>query len=93
MPDAEMSDSEALAHGALVSGVPGTGHDALCQERRPVDLAALLRAAGVKTAHRVDPENREPTHAALEAGIAYPGLAAVVLQHSCPRALDKRDKL
>ena len=70
---------------------PGTGHDARGRQRHPVDLIALLTAAGVENVHPVDPEDRRATRAALEAAITHRGLAAVVVQRPCPRAMEQRD--
>jgi indolepyruvate ferredoxin oxidoreductase alpha subunit len=64
---------------------PATGHDAQGQLRQALDLAALIRAAGVDNVHIVDPEDTQATRAALEAGVAYEGLAVVIARKVCPR--------
>ena len=64
---------------------PGTGHDARGKPRLPVDLAALVRAAGVKLVRVVDPEDRRATEAALEEALTAGGLSAVIAQRACPK--------
>ena len=64
---------------------PGTAHDARGKPRPPVDLAALVRAAGVETVRVVDPEERQDTETALEAALASGKLAAVIAQRACPK--------
>ncbi len=64
---------------------PATGRDAQGRPRRPVDLVALIRAAGVKYVRVVDPDETEATQAALETGLAFDGVSVVVVQKACPR--------
>ena len=64
---------------------PGTGHDARGKARLPVDLAALVRAAGVASVRVVDPEDRQETEAALEEALMTGGPAAVIAQRACPK--------
>jgi indolepyruvate ferredoxin oxidoreductase, alpha subunit len=64
---------------------PATPHDARGRSRRPLDLAALIRATGVESVQVVDPHDRESTERALETGLASAGLAVVVVRHPCPR--------
>jgi indolepyruvate ferredoxin oxidoreductase alpha subunit len=64
---------------------PGTAHDARGKPRPPVDLAVLVRAAGVEMVRVVDPEDRGGTESALEEGLASGKLAAVIAQRACPK--------
>jgi len=64
---------------------PATGYDARGRQRRPVDLAALVRASGVRDVRVVDPEDRQATTAAFEAGITSGQLSAVIVERACPR--------
>ncbi len=64
---------------------PGTAHDAQGQPRRPVDLPRLIEAAGADMVRVVDPEDREATEAAFEAGLASTKLAVVIASRACPR--------
>jgi indolepyruvate ferredoxin oxidoreductase alpha subunit len=64
---------------------PGTAHDARGRPRPPVDLAALVRAAGVEMVRVVDPDDRQATETALEEGLASGRLAAVITEQACPR--------
>jgi indolepyruvate ferredoxin oxidoreductase alpha subunit len=64
---------------------PGTAHDARGRARPPVDLAALVRAAGVELVRVVDPEDRRATEAALEEALASGKLATVIAQRACPK--------
>ncbi len=64
---------------------PGTAHDARGQARQPLDLARLIAAAGADTVRVVDPEDREATEAAFEAGMASGKLAVVIASKACPR--------
>lgn len=66
---------------------PATGHDAQGRPRRAVDLAALIRAAGVDDVRVVDPADRQATQAAIEAGVAAEGLTVVISRKACPRWL------
>jgi indolepyruvate ferredoxin oxidoreductase alpha subunit len=63
---------------------PGTGRDARGRPRQPVDLLALVRAAGVEHACVVDPTDTPATAKALEAGLAAPGVAVVIARLPCP---------
>lgn len=63
---------------------PGTAHDALGKPRPPVDLAALVQAAGVETVCVVDPDDRQATEAAFDAALASGKLAAVIAHRACP---------
>jgi indolepyruvate ferredoxin oxidoreductase alpha subunit len=64
---------------------PGTTFDAQGRMRKPVDLAALIRAAGVDTVRIVDPADAQSTCAALEEGLTSERLAVVIARHPCPR--------
>jgi indolepyruvate ferredoxin oxidoreductase alpha subunit len=67
---------------------PATGHDARGGPRRPVDLVALMRAAGVTSVRIVDPDDDEILQAAFEEGLARRQLAAVIVRQACPRWSD-----
>jgi indolepyruvate ferredoxin oxidoreductase alpha subunit len=64
---------------------PATGHDARGGPRRPVDLVALVHAAGVASVRIVDPEDREVLEAAFEEGLAQRQLAVVIVRQACPQ--------
>ncbi len=63
---------------------PATAHDAQGKPRKPVDLIALIRATGAASVRVVDPEQRQPTQAAIEEGLAAGGVAVVVAKRACP---------
>lgn len=63
---------------------PATDRDAHGLPRPPVDLAALVRAAGVDDVCVIDPEDSETTRAAFEDGICAEGLSVVIAQRACP---------
>lgn len=63
---------------------PGSAHDAQGRPRRPVDLAALVRAAGVEQVTVLDPIDREALEAALERGLTSPGVSVIIARHPCP---------
>jgi indolepyruvate ferredoxin oxidoreductase alpha subunit len=64
---------------------PATDRDARGRTRRPVDLDALIRAAGADAVQTVDPEDTPATEAALEDGLAIEGVAVVITRRACPR--------
>ena len=64
---------------------PAAAHDALGRPRRPVDMAALVEAAGVDLVRVVDPQDARATQAALEEGLKAPGVAVVIAERACPR--------
>jgi indolepyruvate ferredoxin oxidoreductase alpha subunit len=64
---------------------PATTHDARGNSRKPVDLVALIQAAGVDLLRVVDPKDTSATRAALEEGLTSGRLAVVVVQRACPR--------
>jgi indolepyruvate ferredoxin oxidoreductase alpha subunit len=64
---------------------PGTAHDARGKPRSPVDLAALVRAAGIDMVCVVDPDDRQATEAALEAALTPGALAVVIAHRACPK--------
>jgi len=76
------NDTTALSGG---QPHPATAHDIRGQPRKPVDLAALVRATGVERVTVVDPLHKEATEAALAAGIRGGGLSVVIVQRPCPR--------
>ena len=63
---------------------PATARDAQGHPRTPVDLSALVKAAGVDRVHTVDPNNYQATEAALENALASNRLAVVIAQRACP---------
>jgi indolepyruvate ferredoxin oxidoreductase alpha subunit len=64
---------------------PATGHDARGGPRRPVDLVALVRAAGVASVRVIDPEEREVLEAALEQALEQRQLSVVIVRKACPQ--------
>ena len=64
---------------------PATGHGARGGPRRPVDLVALVRAAGVGPVRVVDPDRQEALEAAFEEALDQPLLAVVIVRKACPR--------
>jgi indolepyruvate ferredoxin oxidoreductase alpha subunit len=72
---------------AAISG--GQPHAAVSRDlsgkrRVPVDLAALIHAAGVEHVRVVDPVNLSATRQAYEAGLSEPGISVVIIQRPCP---------
>jgi indolepyruvate ferredoxin oxidoreductase alpha subunit len=51
---------------------------------KPIDLAALVRAAGVKHVRIVDPEDAGNTKSAYEEGLQNPGVSVVIVDKPCP---------
>jgi indolepyruvate ferredoxin oxidoreductase alpha subunit len=80
------NDTTALSGG---QPHPATSHDVRGRPRRPVDLVALLRAAGADSIRVIDPEDTEAAQAAFEAGVTSEQLAVVVVQRACPTFEDK----
>jgi indolepyruvate ferredoxin oxidoreductase alpha subunit len=64
---------------------PATAHDARGQARKPVNLAALIRAAGADSVRIVEPTDATDTQAAFEQGLATGGVAVVIVEQPCPR--------
>ena len=64
---------------------PATGHSARGRPRRPVDLAALVRAAAVASVRVVDPEERENLEAAFAQALEQRKLSVVIVRRACPR--------
>jgi len=64
---------------------PASGRDVHGRPRSPVDLAALVAAAGALLVRVVDPEDEPATEAALEEGLAAGGVAVVIARRPCPR--------
>jgi indolepyruvate ferredoxin oxidoreductase alpha subunit len=64
---------------------PATGHDARGRPRRPVDLVALIRAAGAQWVRMVDPLEAGALESALETGLLSERLAVVIVRRACPR--------
>lgn len=64
---------------------PATGHGARGGPRRPVDLVALARAAGVGSVRVVDPDRQEMLEAAFQEALDTHRLAVVIVRKACPR--------
>jgi len=76
------NDTTALSGG---QPHPATGYDLQGRLRRPVDLAALVLAAGANTVRIVDPEDRPSTQAAFEEALASERVSVLIARHPCPR--------
>jgi indolepyruvate ferredoxin oxidoreductase alpha subunit len=63
---------------------PGTARDAQGHPRTPVELAALVEAAGVDVIHTVDPLDHQAIETALEEALAANKLSVVIAQRACP---------
>jgi indolepyruvate ferredoxin oxidoreductase alpha subunit len=63
---------------------PGTAHDAQGRPRQPIDLAALVRAAGANPVRVIDAMDSVSMQIALEEGLHSPGLAVVIAERACP---------
>jgi indolepyruvate ferredoxin oxidoreductase alpha subunit len=63
---------------------PATAHDARGHARQPVDLAALIGAAGVGRIRIVDPVDTSATQASLEEALAAQGVSVVIARRPCP---------
>jgi indolepyruvate ferredoxin oxidoreductase, alpha subunit len=74
------------ATAAISGGQPhaARSHDLRGKPRKPVDLIAMLHAAGVENVTVVDPVNIPATRQAYQAGLASPGVSVVVIRHPCP---------
>jgi indolepyruvate ferredoxin oxidoreductase alpha subunit len=64
---------------------PATGHNAEGLPRPAVDLAALIRAAGVNLVRIVDPQDTAATQAAFDEGLDSGQLAVMISQRACPK--------
>lgn len=64
---------------------PGTSYDARGRPRRPVDLAALVQAAGPDLVRMIDPEDRDLAESTFEEALALDGLAVVISRRACPQ--------
>ncbi|MEJ2208908.1 MAG: thiamine pyrophosphate-dependent enzyme [Anaerolineae bacterium] len=64
---------------------PATGHSARGGPRRPVDLVALVRAAGVGSVRVVDPDRQDVLEAAFEKALQWQQLSVVIVRQACPR--------
>jgi len=64
---------------------PASQTDARGRPRRAVDLAALVRAAGVDLVRVVDLDRGEDTRAAINTAMSYKGVAVVIVRGRCPR--------
>lgn len=62
---------------------PGTVHDLQGRSRRPADLTALARAAGVEQVRTVDPFDLQATEKAYEEALLAPGVSLVVVKSPC----------
>ena len=64
---------------------PATGYDARGRPRRPVDLVALVRAAGVASVRVVDPDQPQALRAAFDEALDGQRLAVVIVRKACPQ--------
>jgi indolepyruvate ferredoxin oxidoreductase alpha subunit len=76
------NDTTALSGG---QPHPATAYDIQGHPRKPIDLVALVQAAGADQVRVVDPEDAKATHFALQEGLAAHGLFVIIAQHTCPR--------
>ncbi len=65
---------------------PASGYDVQGHPRPAVDLAALVRAAGVDTVRVVDAFDAGAVRSALEEGLAAEDVAVVIAKGDCPYA-------
>jgi indolepyruvate ferredoxin oxidoreductase alpha subunit len=63
---------------------PATGRDARGKPRQPVDLVALVRAAGIASVCLVDPDDRDVLEVAFEEALAQRLPAVVIVRKACP---------
>jgi indolepyruvate ferredoxin oxidoreductase alpha subunit len=63
---------------------PASSFSAQGQARKPVDLAALARAAGVENVQVVDPLDAELTESAFDEGVLSEKPAVVIVDRPCP---------
>jgi indolepyruvate ferredoxin oxidoreductase alpha subunit len=71
----------AISGGQPHAAVP---RDLSGKRRIPVDLAALIHAAGVENVRIVDPVDLSATRQAYEAALSDPGISAVIIRRPCP---------
>jgi indolepyruvate ferredoxin oxidoreductase, alpha subunit len=64
---------------------PASARDAAGRARRAVDLASLVRAAGVEHVTVLGAEDGSMLQAAFERGLASGQLAVIIVQEPCPR--------
>ena len=72
---------------AAISG--GQPHAAVRRDlhgnpRKPVDLVAMLAAAGVERIQIVDPQDTRATRLAYEEGLSADGVSVVIIRRPCP---------
>lgn len=74
------------ATAAISGGQPHAAvrKDLRGQPRKPVDLLALIHAAGVEDVRVVDPVNIQTTRIAFEEGLSAKGISVVVIRRPCP---------
>jgi indolepyruvate ferredoxin oxidoreductase alpha subunit len=63
-----------------------SGYDIRGRQRRPLDLAALVRAAGAAQVRVIDPQDERATRMAFEEAMGGDGLAVVIATRACPRS-------
>jgi indolepyruvate ferredoxin oxidoreductase alpha subunit len=63
---------------------PASAFSAQGSPRKPVDLAALARAAGVESVQVVDPLDTRLTESAFDEGLLSGKLAVVIVDRACP---------
>jgi indolepyruvate ferredoxin oxidoreductase alpha subunit len=68
---------------------PASSADARGRPQRAVDLAALVREAGVEKVRVVDLDQGEDIRVAIEAELDFDGLGVIVVRGQCPRWLSE----
>jgi len=71
---------------AISGGQPhaAIGRDLRGKPRKPVNLVALIQAAGVEDVRVVDPVDLAATRQAYTSGLASPGISAIIIRRACP---------
>ena len=62
---------------------PGSPVNARGQVRHAIDLAGLVREAGVEMVQVVDVDGRTDIRSAIQAGMEYDGVAVVIARGEC----------
>jgi indolepyruvate ferredoxin oxidoreductase alpha subunit len=73
---------------AMTGGQPHPATRNENHKSKPVDLEALVRAAGVNQLRIVDPEDALSTRSAYEEGIRSAGVSVVIIDKPCPMYAD-----
>jgi indolepyruvate ferredoxin oxidoreductase alpha subunit len=69
---------------AMTGGQPHPATRAAESQHKPVNLAALVRAAGVAQVVVIDPEDIAATQSAYEQGLKSSGVSVVIVEKPCP---------